>query len=169
MGEFITPFVSAVAYQISARHTTPRQIQRRADRARIEEVGRAVETLLDYDAHVVIAAAVEIARAARRGHRLPVWAAIRIARTPVFTDWVARAASDGPFYLSLVRHAARDAADSAPSRFQPHVELGCYRGEDRSAEYTRMTASEVARAYLRFHRTGTPAPPARCIPARLVV
>jgi len=168
MGEFITPFVAAAAYQIGGLHTAPRHLQTRANTARIEEIGRAVDTLLLYDGDIVMSAAIEISRAARRGHRLPVRAAIQLARAPAVTDWVARAASDGPFYLSLIRHTARDAAESAPSGFQPHVELGCYRGEDRSAEYTRMTASEVARAYLSAHRKGTPFPPARCVPARFV-
>jgi hypothetical protein len=44
-------------------------------------------------------AAIEIARATRRGHRLPVWAAIRIARA---ADYVGGTATRDPLHDAMV-------------------------------------------------------------------
>lgn len=95
---------------------------------------------------------------------------------PVFLDDAERLrlynALRAAFYTRAARRwAARPKERTLDSRaealgFRAWREMGCYRGEDRSAEYTRRTALEVACWALRSRRTGEPMPPARCLPAR---
>ena len=95
---------------------------------------------------------------------------------PVFLDDVERLRLYNvlrtAFYTRAARRwAARREERTLASRaealgFRAWREMGCYRGEDRSAEYTRRTALEVACWALRSRRTGEPMPPARCLPMR---